>query len=398
MITIGKKVRLIPTKEQEQKFLMFAGTHRVAWNLCKSYYDNYLKENKKAVKKQELRNYIHDLKHNDPNYSWLNEVPEAIPKQAIDDLLRCYRRAYLKVKKYGWDADNPDKYKPHYKTKKNLRQTFYQRTDKIHKVDDTHIKITGISTPIKCPALKNIALPQGIHNPRITFNGKHWFLSYTYETEQPKPIKFERESLGIDVGLKEFVIISTGKHYRNINKDADMIKLKKRLKRVQRQLSRKQLLNCSTDDNGKKKYKSTKNSCKLSKVVNRIYKKIADKKKTYIHEVVKDLMKTKPSTIVIEDLNYRFMSKNRKVANAINQQLFSYFNFVLNYKCEWNGIELKYANRFYPSSKRCSSCGNIKHDLKLYQRVYHCDICGLVMDRDENAAINLEKCNDFKKL
>lgn len=397
MITIGKKVRLIPTKEQEQKFLEFSGASRFAWNICKTYCEVKFWSQGKYSTKKELRDYIHDLKHNDPNYAWLNNIPEAIPKQAIDDLLHSYKKYFLLRKKHGVSINTPDKYKPKFKSKKNVTQSFYQRTDKIHKVDDTHIKITGIDKPVNCPMLKGIELPKKIHNPRVTFNGKYWFLSYTHDEESPMPINAEREALGIDIGLKEFVISSNGKHYRNINKDEKMKKLEKRLKRTQRQLARKQLKNTIVTENGKKLCQHTNNIDKATVKVHNLFAKISNIKTTYIHEVVKDLVKTKPSIIIMEDLNYRFMSQNPKLANAIRQQSFSLFKRILSYKCEWNGIDLKYANRFYPSSKKCSSCGNIKHDLKLYQRIYHCDICGLIMDRDENAALNLEKCSDFKK-
>lgn len=397
MITIGKKVRLIPTKEQEQKFLEFSGASRFAWNVCKTYYEVKFWNQGEYATKKELRSYIHDLKHNDPNYSWLNNIPEAIPKQAIDDLLRCYQKYFRLRKQHGTDSKTPDKYKPKFKLKKNVTQSFYQRTDTIRKVDDTHIKITGIDKPVNCPMLKGIELPKGIHNPRVTFNGKYWFLTYTHNEESPAPIKAEREALGIDIGLKEFVISSTGKHYRNINKDKKMKKLEKRLKRIQRQLSRKRLKNMVVSKDGKKSCRHTNNIDKAAVKVYNLFAKISNIKTTYIYEVVKDLVKTKPSVVIIEDLNYRFMSQNPKLVNAIRKQCFSSFRRVLAYKCEWAGIELKYANRFYPSSKKCSCCGNINHNLKLYQRTYNCSICGLSIDRDYNAALNLEKCDNFKK-
>ena len=112
--------------------------------------------------------------------------------------------------------------------------------------------------------------------------------------------------------------------------------------------------------------------------------------RTYMYEVAKSVMKTKSQTIVIEDLNVKEMLQNPKLARSIQEENLSEFRRILTYKCEQNGTELIIADRWYPSSKTCSCCGNIKHGLKLSDRIYRCDACGLVMDRDENAAVNLE--------
>ena len=145
------------------------------------------------------------------------------------------------------------------------------------------------------------------------------------------------------------------------------------------------------NNKGKKIYHKTNNIKKLEQQIRLIHRRIVNIRKTYMYEVIKSAMKTKSKTIVLEDLNVKGMLQNPKLAKSIQEENLSEFRRILTYKCERNGTELIIADRWYPSSKMCSCCGNIKHNLKLSDRVYKCEFCGLVMDRDENAAKNLEK-------
>jgi len=392
---IGKKVMLQPNKEQEYDFFRFAGTNRFAWNHSKDFYDVLFRNKGEYAKLSDLMCHLQDMKHNNPDYAWLNEVPEAITKQAMKDLLKAYK-VFYKMRKSDYGAKNPDKYKPKFKKRGKCLESFYQRTDKIHKTDDSHIKITGIKKPVKCSQLKDVDLPESIQNPRITFDGKYWYLSYSYEIAEDDIVDFENDTLGIDLGIKDLAIFSNGEHYRNINKDKEVKHIVKRLKRLQRQLSRKYDANISYDSNGKKIYHKTNNIKKLEQQIRLIHRRIANIRKTYMYEVIKSAMKTKPQTIVLEDLNVKGMMQNPKLAKAIQEENLSEFRRVLTYKCKRNGTELIIADRWYPSSKTCSCCGNIKHNLKLSDRIYKCDICGLIMDRDENAAKNLERYPKIK--
>ena len=388
---IGKKVRLQPNKTQAQDFFRFAGTNRFSWNESLAFYESIYKDKGEYATLSDMMKHLQDLKHNDDDYAWLNDVPEAITKQAMKDLLKAYKKFYKDRKTGTFEPKHFDKYKPKFKKKGKCLESFYQRTDNIHKTDDAHIKITGIKKPVKCSMLKDVELPKNIQNPRITFDGKYWYLSYSYEVDEADIVVSERNAIGIDLGIKDFAILSNGQHFENINKQLEIRRLRKRLKRLQRQVSRKYEANATIDKNGKKIFHKTNNIKKLEQQIRMIYRRISNIQKTYMYEVTKAVMKTKSQTIVIEDLNVKGMLQNPKLARSIQEENLSEFRRILTYKCEQNGMELVIADRWYPSSKTCSCCGNVKHDLKLSDRIYKGDICGLVIDRDENAALNLEK-------
>jgi putative transposase len=190
-------------------------------------------------------------------------------------------------------------------------------------------------------------------------------------------------SLGIDLGIKELAICSDGKIYKNINKTKEVKKTEKKLKRLQRQVSSKYEHNKIG-----KEYVKTNNIIKLEKQVRLTHRRLANIRKNYLHQTTTSIVKTKPCRIVIEDLAVTNMIKNRHLSKAISKQGFYEFRRQIEYKCRFYGIELVVANRFFPSSKLCSQCGQIKKDLKLSDRKYECD-CGFSIDRDLNASINL---------
>lgn len=395
---LSKVVRLQPNTYQEQMFRQFAGTNRFAWNQSKDFYDKMWKDNKEYASVQDMIEHLQDMKHNNPDYAWLNDVPEAITKQAIKDLQKAYKKAYKDRKTHKPDPKNPDKYLPKFKKKGKGKESFFQRTDNIKKTGDIHIKITGIKKPVKCADLKGVDLPEHILNPRISFDGKYWYLSYSYEVSENDIVDFDREKLGIDLGIKDLAILSDGQHFGNINKTPEVRRLRKRLKHLQRKVSKKYEANVTYDSKGNKVFHKTNNIKKLEKQIKLIYRRISNIQTTYMYEVVKSVMKTKPQTIILEDLNVKGMMQNPKLAKAVQEQNFYKFRQIVTYKGKINGIEVLLADRWYPSSKTCSCCGNIKSDLKLTDRIYHCDVCGFTMDRDENAAINIENCNKFKKI
>lgn len=192
-------------------------------------------------------------------------------------------------------------------------------------------------------------------------------------------------ALGIDLGIKEYAICSDSTVYSNINKTDYVCRLEKRKKRLQRQLSRKYGMNKQGN-----KFVKTQNIIKLEQRIRLIDRKLTNIRDNYVHTVTKQLVLKKPKAIVIEDLNVKGMMKNKHLSHAIGQQNFRKTREYLTYKAELYGIPLIIADRFYPSSKRCSNCGSIKKDLKLKDRVYHCSVCGLKIDRDLNASLNLE--------
>lgn len=230
-------------------------------------------------------------------------------------------------------------------------------------------------------------------NPRITFDGKYWYLSVGYKVEEIQS-NLTGESLGIDLGVKDLAICSNEKTYKNINKTKRVKQLEKRLKREQRKLSRKIENNIQTyavkrKPVYKRPLRECKNIQKQNRLLRNINRKLANIRQNYLHQTTSEIVKTKPSRIVMEELNVSGMMKNKHLSKAIQQQKFYEFKRQIEYKAKLNGIEFVKVDKFFPSSKTCSCCGNIKKDLKLSDRTYKCDKCGLKIDRDYNASINL---------
>lgn len=365
----GMRVRLYPTEEQEIKFRKFCGAARFVYNECLFYRIRVYEEELRSCSVQELIEHIQDLKYS-KEYSWLLEVPEAVTKQAIKDLDKAYENFFRRGNK-GF---------PKPKKKGRCKDSFYQRTDRLKQVDDTHVKITGIKEPVR---MSKCFIPERVMNPRVVFDGKYWYLSFTYEVEELPKIE-DGEIVGVDVGLKNLAVTSDNVVYKNINHSYRVMQLEKRLKRLQRRLSRKYELNKQGN-----KFVKTNNIKKLENQIRLIHRRLRNIRNTYIHTVTMDLVRTKPRMIVIEDLNIRGMLKNKHISAWVQKQCFHKFRSYLAYKCKFFGTELVVADRFYASSKICSCCGYKKRFLSLSERVYRCENCGHMQDRDLNAAINL---------
>lgn len=219
--------------------------------------------------------------------------------------------------------------------------------------------------------------------------GRYYVSVLVKEDEKQNNLPYS-DSIGIDLGIKEFAVISNGLEKKNINKTKKVKKLEKKLKREQRRLSKKY-------ENKKKGVatKSAKNIDKQALKVQKLHQKLKNIRHNYVNEIVSELVKNKPEYITIEDLNIKGMMKNRHLSKAIAQQNFYYFKTKLQKKCKQLGIELRIVSRWCPSSKICACCGNIKKDLKLSDRVYICEECGYEMDRDLNAAINLKNAKEY---
>ena len=364
---LAKKIRLYPTEEQEQKLWQSVGTARFIYNWTLNRQEENYKNGGNFIKDNDLRKEITQLKKE--KLSWLNEVSNNVAKQAVKDACNAYKNFFKGL------AD-----KPKFKSRKKSKPAFYNDTYKLKAKEKLVLieKIGWIKTKEQ--------LPIGVKytNPRISFDNKYWYLSVGIEQEEVKE-ELTNVSLGIDLGLKDLAICSDGTVYKNINKTYVVRKIEKRLKRLQRQVSRKY------EQNKKgKEYVKTKNIIKLEKQIQQTHRRLANIRNNYIHQTTTSIVKTKPYRVVIEDLAVSNMMKNKHLSNAIRKQGFYEFRRQLEYKCKFRGIELVVADRFYPSSKTCSQCGNIKKDLKLKDRVYKCS-CGLNIDRDLNASINLSK-------
>ena len=365
---LAKKVRLYPSEIQEQKLWQSVGTARFIYNWTLAKQEKNYKNGGKFIPDGVLRKEITQLKKN--QLIWLNEVSNNVAKQAVKDACDAYKRFFKGL------SD-----KPRFKTKKRSKKSFYNDNLKLKVKDNKLVNIEKVGW-IKT----NEQLPIGVKysNPRISYDNKYWYISVGIEQEETKE-ELTDVSLGIDLGLKDLAICSDGTVYKNINKTYVVRKIEKRLKRLQKQVSRKY------EQNKKgKEYIKTKNIIKLEKQIQQIYRRLANIRNNYLHQTTISIVKTKPYRIVIEDLNIKGMMKNKHLSKAISKQGFYEFKRQLEYKCKFRGIELVVADRFYPSSKTCSQCGKIKDDLKLKVRVYNCN-CGLYIDRDLNASINLSK-------
>ena len=226
----------------------------------------------------------------------------------------------------------------------------------------------------------------------ITKQAGRYFASFVFEVAKTKPERAEEsEGIGIDLGIKSFVVLSDGREYPNINKSGRIRKLTRRLKHEQRKFMRK--LRHRKEEATKKCKRSNLDKQRLR--LQRAYMRLSNKRHDYIKKAVHEIVWTQPEYITIENLNVRGMMKNRHLSRAIAENEFWYFRALLEHKCREFGIQLRLADRFYASSKTCSHCGHVKRDLKLSERVYECPECGLVIDRDYNAAINLMDCEKF---
>lgn len=362
---ISKKIRLKPTPEQTIQLYKSAGTARWAYNWAlQRQQDNY-NSGGKFLSDNILRKEITQLKKQG-EFKWLNDVSNNVPKQAIKDACNAFKSFFKGKTKY-----------PKFKTKRHSKLSFYNDNMKLKsKVNSVLIEKVGwIKTSEQVPNVK-------YYNPRISFDNKYWYLSFGIEVE------FEKEALtdtilGIDLGIKDLAVCSDGTVYKNINKTNTVRKTEKRLRRLQRRVSRKYEMNKQGN-----RFNKTRNIIKMEKRVRLLNRRLTNIRNNYIHQTTTSIVRTKPCLIVMENLNVLGMMKNRHLAKAIQEQKLHEFKRQIIYKCEKFGIKFLEADRFYPSSKRCSHCGHLKTDLKLSNRTYHCD-CGLYIDRDLNAAINL---------
>lgn len=388
---LTKKIRLLPTPEQEKLFWKSAGIARWSYNFFLSYsqekYNEWLKDNtrEKIIREGDVRKYINNVLKK-TTHTWLKEVGSNVMKQGVKDANIALQQFFNKISGY-----------PKYKSRKKTKPSFYVNYDRLRRTPNGFRgeKLGIVKTKESLP---KIPKGQKYVNPRITYDGKFWFLSIGYKIE-PKQVKLTDEKIGIDVGLKDLAIVSNAnnsysKKYRNINKGYRVRLLEKRLKRAKRKLSRKILNNIeSYDENCIPTYirplKDCRNIQKQIHIIQDLYRKLTNIRNNYIHQVTTEIVKTKPSKIVLEDLNIKGLMKNKHTAKSIADSKWYEFRRQILYKAELYDIEVILADRFYPSSKTCSCCGNYKKDLKLKDRTYICNECGLKIDRDINAAINL---------
>ncbi len=378
------KVMLVPNKRQRTRLFQFAGSARFAYNWAlKKEIDAY-DAGEKFITPNDLRKEF-TLLRNSAEYAWLKTISNNVTKQAIRDLGRAYDRFFKKESE-----------RPRFKSKRRGDFNFYQDPCKIQ-ITATQVKLESIATSKKRNKQKlnwiRLAevgrIPVGVkyENPRITFDGLNWWLSVAVEFADPKPAENCGDSVGIDLGIKSLAVCSDGKFYPNINRTKTVRRLKKKQRRLQRSISRKYEMNKKEGES----YEKTRNIIKSEKKLLRIHRRLKNIRQNYRHQITSEIIGRKPSLIVLEDLNVQGMMSNRHLSKAVQEQGFYEFRRQITYKSEWAGISVIIADRYYPSSKKCIVCGHVKKNLRLSERIYHCEECGNEIDRDLQAAINLKR-------
>ena len=374
---LAKKVRIIPNIEQEQKLWQSVGTARFIYNWTLARQEENHKNGGKFIEDGDLRKELTILKKSELN--WLNEVSNNVAKQAVKDACNAYKNFFKGL------AD-----KPKFKSRRKSKPSFYNDTDKL-KVKENLVLIEKVGW---VKTVEQIPMDIKYTNPRVSFDGKFWYISVGIEKEEPISEHTDL-SIGIDLGLKDLAIVSNiDKPFKNINKSQEVKRLKKKLKRKQKQVSRKYedgKIQIGKEGENRYKFTKTNNIKKLEREIKLIQRRLSNIRLNHIHQTTTAIVKTKPGRIVVEDLNVKGMLKNKHLSKAIQEQCFHKFISILEYKSKFNGIEFVKADRFYPSSKTCSCCGTIKKDLKLKERVFVCPSCNSSIDRDKNASINLSR-------
>ena len=377
------KTEINPTEEQKARIRRTIGT-------CRYVYNFYLGHNKALHDNGEkfmtgkrfslwLNNeYIPD----NPDKTWIREVYSKAVKKSIEDGCTAFTRFFKH------QSDFP-KFKK--KGKSDVKMYFVRNNPKDCQCERHRLKIPTLGwVRIKekgyIPTTKDGYM---IRSGTVSVKAGRFYVSVLVEIPDINIDNNSNEGIGIDLGLKDFAIVSNGKTYRNINKSAGLKKLEKQLIREQRSLSRKY-------ENLKKGESTQRANIQKQKLkVQKLHHKMDNIRTDYINKTIAEIVKTKPSYITIEDLNVKGMMKNRCLSKAVASQKFYEFRTRLKAKCDENGIELRVADRFYPSSKTCHHCGSVRKNLKLSDRIYRCE-CGYVADRDLNAALNLKDAKTYK--
>ena len=432
MIKVIKSIRvqLLPNNKQKTKLFQFAGAARYAYNWALNKQIDNFREGRKIQTDSELRKEFTILRHSEEN-KWLMDVSNNVTKQAIKDLCIAYKNFFRKQKQPGYIKYASKKIThynrigksltvydmnghPKFKTKKNGNFRFYQDNLKIQ-FTETHVKLESLAGSkrknrqrlnwVRLAERNRIPVRAKYMNPRITFDGERWWLSVGMQISlKLKPLrrlsfacKKRRhacsEGMGIDLGIKDLAVLSDATTFRNINKARAIKKLKKKRRRSQRQVSRKYQMNKKGN-----RYCKTSNIIKSEKYLLRINHRIANIRQNHIHQATAAIIKRKPSFICLEDLNVRGMMKNRYLSEKIQEQNFYEFRRQIEYKAHWSKISVVIADRWYPSSKTCVICGHVKKELKLSERTYICPVCGNIINRDFQAALNLKRYGEVEQI
>ena len=377
------KTEINPTEEQKVKIRKTIGTCRFIYNFYLAHNKELYESGKKFMSSSQFRVWLNnEFLPSHPEYSWIKEAYSKSVTQAVNNGQTAFenffnhKTAFPKFKKKG---------------KSNVKMYFVRNNPKDCLCERHRIKIPSLGwVRIKekgyIPTTKNGYVIKSGH---VSIKADRYYVSVLIEVPDKRIVSNSSEGIGIDLGLKDFAVVSNGKTYKNINKSAKLRKLEKKLIREQRSLSRKY-------ENLKKGGSTQKRNIQKQRLkIQKLHHRIDNIRTDYINKIIAEIVKTKPSYITIEDLNVSGMMKNKHLSKAVASQKFYEFKTKLEAKCKENGIELRVVDRWFPSSKTCHCCKSIKKDLNLSDRVFRCD-CGYIEDRDFNAALNLRDATTYE--
>lgn len=375
------KTEIKPSEEQKIKIKKTIGVARFVYNFYIAENQRVYEETKTFLSANDFSKYLNrDFIPNNEDHLWIKDVSSKSIKESIRNAESAFKRFFKGLSGF-----------PKFKKKnKSSVKMYFVKNNEGDCICERH--------RIKIPTLGWIRLKEKGYIPTskdgytvrsgtISHRAGRYFITCLVDMEEPEKEELGDFGLGIDLGISSFAVVSDGRIYKNINKTNRLRKIEKKLKREQRKLSKKY-------KNNKKGGATRKNIDKQVLKVQKLYKRIDDIRTDYINKIVSELVKTKPAYITIEDLNVSGMMKNKHLSKAIGSQKFYEFRTKLKTKCEAYGIELRIADRFYPSSKTCHNCGKVKKDLKLSDRTYICE-CGYSEDRDLNASLNLRDTKSY---
>ena len=380
------KIEINPTNEQKSKIHQTIGVSRFIYNFYIARNKEIYEREGKFVSGMDFSKWLNnEYIPNNQEMKWIKEVSSKATKQAIMNGDKAFRDFFKKAKGF-----------PKFKKKKNQDvKAYFPKNNKTDWTIERHrVKIPTLGW-VRLKEFGYIPINSMVKSGTVSKKADRYYVSILVEERDIKISNTNNEGLGIDLGIKEFVVCSDGIKFKNINKTLTVKKIEKTLKREQRKLSRKYESLKTRNKNIREGRATSQNIQKQIVKVQKLHQRLTNIRTDYINKTVSSIIKQKPSYITIEDLNVKGMMKNKHLSKAIASQKFFEFKTKLMSKCKQNDVELRIVDRFYPSSKTCSNCGKIKKDLKLSDRIYKCD-CELAIDRDLNASINLKNAKEYK--
>ncbi len=398
------KIEINPTNEQKSKIHQTIGVSRFIYNFYIARNKEIYEREGKFVSGMDFSKWLNnEYIPNNQEMKWIKEVSSKATKQAIMNGDKAFRDFFKKAKGF-----------PKFKKKKNQDvKAYFPKNNKTDWTIERHrVKIPTLGW-VRLKEFGYIPINSMVKSGTVSKKADRYYVSILVEERDIKTsnsnigikisnsntgIKISNsnnEGLGIDLGIKEFTVCSDGIKFKNVNKTSTVKKVEKKLKREQRKLSRKYESLKIRNKNIREGRATSQNIQKQIVKVQKLHQRLTNIRTDYINKIVSSIIKQKPSYITIEDLNVKGMMKNKHLSKAIASQKFFEFKNKLVFKCKQNDVELRVVDRFYPSSKTCSNCGKVNKDLKLSDRIYRCN-CGLAIDRDLNASINLKNAKEYK--